>query len=77
MFTIVKTDGADSKLDLCSLISDLDLQLNLEKLHTLRDVMNTMGIMVDAISHTVSIPPEKMTKISQTVNSFLEKKLHD
>ena len=74
-FAAVEEKGADEKFKIvCSVIQELGLPLNPEKVQEPSDVMAIMGITVDVVSKTLSIPAAKMCEICEAVEEFSKKR---
>ena len=57
VFAAWEAEGSDSKFsDMCQLKSDLGLPLNPKKVEPPSDIMTIMGIEIDVLNRTVSIP---------------------
>ena len=62
--TTWEADGSDQKFsDFCKLVQDLGLPLNKNKVEPPSDRMTIMGINIDLVTKTLSIPSEKMKEI--------------
>ena len=70
VFAAFEAEGSDSKFNnMCQLITDLGLPLNPKKVEPPSDIMTIMGIQIDILSKTVSIPGEKMAEIVEACES--------
>ena len=77
-FAAIEAEGAMEKFKLVfSLIRDLGLPLNPDKLQEPSHVVVIMGITVDVVARTPSFPLEKMREICNAVEDFCKKTVHD
>ena len=58
---------------LCQLLDDLGFQISQKKLHPPTTQLNCLGIVVDTVEFTVSIPTEKLQDILDTCCSWRER----
>ena len=58
---------------LCDTIVNLGLPLNKDKIESPNTTMVIMGIEIDTVRRTISIPPTKLDEIVQEVNAFDQK----